>query len=104
MLHMNYYYDIIISDPWRSWHRARDRDYTTRAYVVAREPGWAHFARLGANRTGGADWGVGVEEKVCGVGDPALGPSLPGSRHLKVHAAPPSLPPLPHPTALPLEE
>ena len=53
MLSMNYYYDIVISDPWRSWHRARDRDYTARAYMLAREPGWAQNAGLGADRTGG---------------------------------------------------
>ena len=53
---------------------------------------------------GGGDWGVEVVEEVCGVGDPALGCSLPGSRHLKVHATDPSLPALPHPTASILEE
>ena len=31
-------------------HRARDRDCTTRAYLLAREPGWAQIADLGADR------------------------------------------------------
>ena len=53
MLHINYYYDIVISDPWRLWHRARDRDCTARAYMLTREPGRAQIARLVANRTGG---------------------------------------------------
>ena len=47
---------------------------------------------------GGGDWWMEVEEEVCGVGDPALGPSSPSSLHLKVHTTNPSPPPLPHPT------
>ena len=52
---------------------------------------------------GGGDWWVEVEEEVCGVGHPALGPSEPGSSHLEEHATTPSLPPLRHPTASILE-
>ena len=46
MLHMNYYYYYDGRRGSCHWHRARDRDYTARAYMLAREPGWAHFARL----------------------------------------------------------
>ena len=57
-------------------HRARDRAYTTRAYMLAREPGWAQIARLGADRTGGRGLGGGSGgESVWGSGSgstPAL--------------------------------
>ena len=78
-------------------HRARDRAYTTRAYMLAREPGWAQIARLGADRTGGRGLGGGSGgESVWGWGSglatvqPGFRPPLATQGHLLL--LPPSPP------------
>ena len=49
---MNYYYYYDGRRGSFHRHRTRNRDGTTHAYAVAREPGWARFPRLGVGRTG----------------------------------------------------
>ena len=81
-------------------HRARDRAYTTRAYMLAREPGWAQIARLGADRTGGRGLGGGSGgESVWGWGSgstPALARiqhhAVPKQAHLRARSLPASRP------------